>query len=108
MRFDRMIEVWGSRNNPGAITAIPHRHLAPSVRFIEGGHSGVDAAIIAASPPLVLFSMMASCKRHGIDSFRYLANVLRRLPTAPRNGLTELLPDIWFRANPHAARKRAA
>jgi hypothetical protein len=55
----------------------------------------------------VLFSMTASCKRHGIDPFRYLADVLRQLPTSPRNGLTELLPHVWFQTHPQAARKRA-
>ena len=56
----------------------------------------------------VLFTMTASCKRHGIDPFRYLTDVLRRLPTTARDGLTELLPDVWFQTHPQAARKRAA
>jgi transposase len=56
----------------------------------------------------VLFSMTASCKRHGIDPFRYLTDVLRRLPITPRSGLTEMLPDVWFETHPQATRKRAA
>ena len=56
----------------------------------------------------VLYSMTASCTRHGIDPFRYLADVLRRLPTSPPDRLPELLPDVWFQAHPQAARKRAA
>jgi hypothetical protein len=38
-----------------------------------------------------------------IDSFRYLADVLRRLPTTPPDRLAELLHDVWFRSQ--AARK---
>ena len=68
--------------------------------FVGSDNGGRTAA--------VLFSMTASCKRHGIDPFRYLADVLRQLPTTPRNGLTELLPDVWFATHPQAARKRAA
>ncbi len=68
--------------------------------FVGSDNGGRTAA--------VLFSMTASCKRHGIDPFRYLADVLRRLPTAPRDRITELLPDIWFQTHPQAARKTAA
>jgi hypothetical protein len=56
----------------------------------------------------VLFSMTASCKRHGIDPFRDLAGVRRRLPTTPGDRMMELLPDVWFVTHPQAARKRAA
>ena len=44
--------------------------------------------------------MTASCKRHGIDPFRYLADVLRRLRTTPPDHITELLPDEWFKTYP--------
>jgi transposase len=56
----------------------------------------------------VLFRTTASCKQHGVDPFRYLADVLWQLPTTPSDWLAELLPDIWFQAHPHAARKQAA
>lgn len=48
----------------------------------------------------VLFNITASCKRHGIDPFRYLVDVLCRLPTTSDDQLPELLPDTWIRANP--------
>jgi hypothetical protein len=51
--------------------------------------------------------MTANRKRHGIDPFRYLADVLRRLPITPPDRLAELLPDVWFQAHRNAARKRA-
>jgi hypothetical protein len=46
--------------------------------------------------------------RHGIDPFRYLADVLRRLSTTIPDRSTELLLDVWFETHPKAARKRAA
>ena len=68
--------------------------------FVGSDNGGRTAA--------VLFSMTASCKRHGIDPYRYLADVLRLLPTTPSDRLAELLPDLWFQTHPNAARKRAA
>jgi transposase len=50
----------------------------------------------------VLFSFAATCKRHGIDPFAYLRDVLTRLPTHPAERLDALLPDRWAAA-PHAA-----
>ncbi len=46
----------------------------------------------------VLFSFTATCKRHGIDPFFYLHDVLARLPTHPADRLAELLPDRWAAA----------
>jgi transposase len=45
----------------------------------------------------VLFSMTASCHRHGIDAFAYLRDVLDRLAGGPLQGdaLAALLPDRW-------------
>jgi transposase len=67
--------------------------------FVGSDNGGRTAA--------VLFSMTASCKRHGIDPFRYLADVLRRLPSTPPDQLADLLPDVWFQTHSSAARKRA-
>jgi hypothetical protein len=45
----------------------------------------------------VLFSMTASCHRHGINAFIYLRDVLDRLVDGPPQGdaLAALLPDRW-------------
>jgi hypothetical protein len=44
------------------------------------------------------FSMIATCRRHGIDPFAYLRDVLGRLPTQSAERLAELLPDRWLAA----------
>jgi hypothetical protein len=44
--------------------------------------------------------MTPSCKRHGIDPFRYLADVLRQLPTTHGDRMIELLPVVWFETHP--------
>jgi transposase len=48
----------------------------------------------------VLFSFTSTCRRHGIDAFAYLRDVLRRLPTHPAERLSDLLPDRWAAAQP--------
>ena len=49
----------------------------------------------------VLYSLVASAKRHGLDPFAYLRDVLGRISDHPSNKLHELLPDHWKLA--HAA-----
>ena len=43
----------------------------------------------------VLTSLIATCKRLGVDPFTYLRDVLERISTHPQNRLAELLPDQW-------------
>jgi transposase len=46
----------------------------------------------------VLTSLVATCKRHGLDPWSYLADVLTRIPTHPTEHIAELLPDAWAQA----------
>lgn len=43
----------------------------------------------------VFYSLIASAKRHGLDPFAYLRDVLSRISDHPSNKLHELLPDHW-------------
>lgn len=42
-----------------------------------------------------LYSLIASCKLHGIDPERYLAEVIRIMPYWPRERFLELAPAYW-------------
>ncbi len=42
-----------------------------------------------------LYSLIASCKLHGIEPERYLAEVIRILPYWPRERFLELAPAYW-------------
>jgi hypothetical protein len=48
---------------------------------------------------------LASCKRHHVDPYAYLKDILERLPA---NRLGEFLPDAWIAANPDARRRVAS
>ncbi len=49
----------------------------------------------------VLYSLVASAKRHHLDPEAYLADVLRRLPAITNPlALRGLLPDLWAKAHP--------
>jgi hypothetical protein len=39
--------------------------------------------------------LIASCRRHGIDPFAYLRDVLVRVLTTPISRIRELLPAYW-------------
>ncbi|MDY7110165.1 MAG: IS66 family transposase [Planctomycetota bacterium] len=43
----------------------------------------------------VLFSLIATCERHGVDPLAYLRDVLARIPATPVGELRDLLPDRW-------------
>jgi transposase len=75
------------------------RHNRKNYLFVGSDRGGRTAA--------TLYSLVASGKRHQIDPFAYLKDVLERLPTHPPNALGELLPDAWLEAHP-GARRRAA
>jgi transposase len=45
----------------------------------------------------VLFSFTATCQRLGVEPWRYLRDVLDRLPSHPAERLAELLPNEWAR-----------
>ncbi|WP_394842284.1 transposase domain-containing protein [Pendulispora brunnea] len=42
-----------------------------------------------------LFSLIASCQLHGLDSESYLAEIIRVLPHWPRDRYIELAPQYW-------------
>ena len=41
------------------------------------------------------YSLIQTCKCHGVASYAYLADVLRRLPAHPINRVAELLRFRW-------------
>lgn len=49
----------------------------------------------AAQRSAMLYSLLGTCKLHGINPFVWLRNVLQRIATHPINKIEELLPHKW-------------
>ena len=58
--------------------------------------AGHDAA---AENHARLWSLIASCERHGVDPQRYLTSVLAKLPFMSPHELGQFLPDVWKAAD---------
>ena len=43
----------------------------------------------------VIYTLIESCKRHGIEPQAYLADVLKRLPSMTNRQIEALTPDKW-------------
>ncbi len=43
----------------------------------------------------ILFSLVVSCKLHGVDPFAYFRDVLMRTHTHPEDRVHELIPHEW-------------
>lgn len=65
--------------------------------FVGSERGGRTAAI--------LFSLVASAKRHELEPFPYLRDVLSRINQCPAERLGELLPDTWLQQHPSAQRR---
>lgn len=46
----------------------------------------------------ILYSLIESCRRHGIDPHAWIVDVLHRLPKATNHQITELTPRTWAKA----------
>jgi hypothetical protein len=55
----------------------------------------------------VIYSILGSCRRHGINPAEYLRDVLERLPQAKTSDIPALTPSCWAKAR-RAARRSTA
>ena len=55
----------------------------------------------------VIYSVLGSCRRHGINPDEYLRDVFERLPKAKTSDVKSLTPAAWAKAN-RAAKRSAA
>jgi transposase len=112
----------------GQAIAYAQRHWQALIRFTEHGFLEIDnnaaeralrAIAIGRKNYLfvgsdqggktaaVLYTLTQTCKRHGIDPFAYLQDVLSRLPGLGAEHLEALLPHRWAAAQ-HAANSSRA
>ena len=43
----------------------------------------------------IIYSLLGSCRRHGINPLEYLTDILKRLPTATNQQVEQLTPAAW-------------
>jgi transposase len=63
---------------------------------------------VGGTTAAVLYSLVQSCKRQEIEPWRYLRDVLERVPNCPVERLEELLPASWAAAQRAAAEAAAS
>lgn len=87
------------RYSQDAALAIDNNAAEQAIRAIALGRKnwlflGSDRGGHAAA---IHFSLIASARRHGLDPFAYLRDLLSRIPTHPNRRIHELFPDHWKR-----------
>ena len=45
----------------------------------------------------MIYSLVVTCKQHGVNPEQWLSDVLGRIPTHPMKRVHELLPHHWKR-----------
>ncbi|MEM6269465.1 MAG: IS66 family transposase, partial [Bacteroidota bacterium] len=58
--------------------------------LFAGSHNG-------ARRSAMIYSLLGTCKLHGIEPYAWLKDILQRLPEHPVNRVEELLPHNWMR-----------
>jgi hypothetical protein len=59
--------------------------------FIGDAHAGQRSAII--------YTVIESCRRRGVDPFTYLRDVLTRLPKLTNRHIPDLVPAAWLKTH---------
>ena len=62
--------------------------------FLGNERAGETAAI--------MYTVMMSCKRHHVDPYLYLCDILPQLGNATPEQLESFLPDKWIESHPEA------
>jgi transposase len=68
--------------------------------FVGEADAGERAAII--------YTIIESCRRRGIDPYAYLKDVLTRLPNMTNHQIPEVTPAAWAKARPPLQRQQAS
>jgi transposase len=79
---------------------IDNNHIENRIRPIALGRNNwlFAGSLRAGQRAANVMSLIQSAKLNGLDPYRYLKDVLERLPTQPASRLNELLPHQWSAA----------
>jgi len=68
--------------------------------FFGAANAGERAAVI--------YSIIESCRRHGVEPYSYLRDVLTRLPSMTNRQIKDIVPKAWAAAKKADATRKAA
>ena len=89
-------------------------------RFVDDGVLEIDSNIIensirptalgkrnwlfvghpeAGERSAVIYTLLGSCRRHGVNPFNYLKDLFTRLPGAKITEIRQFTPAVWAKAN---------
>ena len=76
---------------------IDNNHIENRIRPVALGRSNwlFAGSLRAGQRAANIMSLIQSAKLNGHDPYRYLKDILERLPTQPASRLEELLPHRW-------------
>jgi hypothetical protein len=55
----------------------------------------------------IIYSIIESCRYHGIEPYTYLHNVLQRLPSMTNRQIKDIVPKAWAAASRNTALRAA-
>jgi hypothetical protein len=55
----------------------------------------------------VIYTLLGSCRRHGINPFDYLKDLFTRLPAARTSQISEFTPAVWAKAQAKSVARAA-
>ncbi len=93
------IERWErlSRYTENGMLNIDNNPVENSIRPVAIGRKNYlfAGSHEAAKRSGMLYSLLGTCKMHGIEPYSWLKNVLARIPNHPINKIKDLLPHLW-------------
>lgn len=97
--------------------------------YLENGHLEIDSNLVenairptaigkknwlffgdegAGQKSAVIYTLVESCRRRGIDPYEYLRDIFTKLPTATNWQIKELTPEAWQKSRQPVREKAAA
>jgi len=76
---------------------IDNNHIENRIRPVALGRSNwlFAGSLRAGQRAATIMSLIQAAKLNGLDPYRYLKDILERLPTQPASRVDELLPHRW-------------
>jgi transposase len=127
--MERIVSRVLPRSGFGEALAYALNHWETLIRYVEDGRLEIDNNLIenAIRPTAlgkknflfighpdagwysaVIYSILGSCRRHGINPHEYLTDILSRLPSATNQQIEDFTPAAWAKAKKALSRREAS